>query len=421
MEPNMLESTRISRRQSEIRQRLSELVGKSEPTDDETREMETLDQEYRSNETKYRAALISEDDERRQAQGALGDRAGNEWSQLVGQFEVRQAVAFLDEGAPLSGATQEVVSELRQAGGYRGTPVPWEALLLEQRAGETVASDTPSPTQTAPIVDRIFASSVARRMGARFINVGVGEREIPIATNGVTAGWADGETGTVAGPTQFTTVNRELKPTNNVGAQVSITRRALRQSGQGLEQAIRRDLSNALRVEMDRAAMLGSGTSGEPTGLLNSGITSTAADAAPTFGLFLTELSAFMVDNAVTDPSQVTVLVRPEVFAAMESTSDADLQTTEWRRLTSMVGQVTTTSNALPAPTGSPAESPALLTTETGGQPPLYVGTWGAVDLVRDVYTNAASGGLLITAISTMDIAAGRTEQARQITGLQAG
>lgn len=417
----MLESTRISRRQSEIRQELATLAAKDEPSEDEVRRMGDLDGEYKQNEVRFRAALVSEDDERRQAGAELETREGSEWAQLVGAFELRQAVAFLDEGAPLSGATQEVVSELRQAGGYRGTPVPWEALLVETRAGETTADSTPAPTQTAPIVDRIFAASVASRMGARFINVGVGEREIPIATNGVTAGWADGETGTVAGPTQFTTVNRELKPTNNVGAQVSITRRALRQSGQGLEQAIRRDLSNALRVEMDRAAMLGSGSGGEPTGLLNAGITSTAADAAPTFALFLTELSAFMVDNAVTDPSQVAVLLRPEVFAAMESTSDADLQTTEWRRLTSMVGRVTSTSNALPAPTGSPAASPALLTTETGGQPPLYVGAWGAVDLVRDVYTNAASGGLLITAISTMDIAAGRSEQARQITGLQAG
>ena len=54
----MLESVKISRRQSEIRQSLASLVGKSDLSEDETRSIETLDAEYRSNETKYRGALI---------------------------------------------------------------------------------------------------------------------------------------------------------------------------------------------------------------------------------------------------------------------------------------------------------------------------------------------------------------------------
>ena len=51
----MLESVKISRRQSEIRQALAELVGKEKPTEDETRSMTDFDAEYRSNETRYRA------------------------------------------------------------------------------------------------------------------------------------------------------------------------------------------------------------------------------------------------------------------------------------------------------------------------------------------------------------------------------
>ena len=63
----MLDSVKIARRQSEIRQSLSELVAKDAPSEDETRAMETLDAEYRQNETRYRAALIAEDEERREA------------------------------------------------------------------------------------------------------------------------------------------------------------------------------------------------------------------------------------------------------------------------------------------------------------------------------------------------------------------
>jgi hypothetical protein len=82
----MLESVKISRRQSEIRQALSTLAGKENPTEDETRQMEEMDREYRSNETRYRAALIAEDEERREAGADLETRSEREWSEMMGVF-----------------------------------------------------------------------------------------------------------------------------------------------------------------------------------------------------------------------------------------------------------------------------------------------------------------------------------------------
>ncbi|MEY8839491.1 phage major capsid protein, partial [Cribrihabitans sp. XS_ASV171] len=201
----MLDSVKIARRQSEIRQSLSELVGKDKPSEDETRQMEDMDREYRSNETRYRAALIAEDEERRKAGADLETRSEREWSDLMGQFEMRQVALALDEGRQLDGQTGEIVSELRSRGGYRGVPIPWEA--LEIRAGETVASGTPNPIRTAPIIERLFAGSVAARMGGQMVNVGVGEVEYPVATSSVSAGWAASETGNVAGPSAYTTVD----------------------------------------------------------------------------------------------------------------------------------------------------------------------------------------------------------------------
>ena len=63
----MLNSVKINRRQSEIRQQLATLAGKEKPTEDEVRSLEGLDLEYRTNETRYRAALIGEETERREA------------------------------------------------------------------------------------------------------------------------------------------------------------------------------------------------------------------------------------------------------------------------------------------------------------------------------------------------------------------
>lgn len=417
----MLESTRIQRRQSEIRQRLAELVGKSEPSDDETREMESLDAEYRQAETRYRAALIAEDDERRQAKDALETRDGNEWSGLIGQFEVRQVALHLDEGRALDGATAEVVQELRNQGGFRGVPVPYEA--LEQRAGETIASGVPDPMQTRPIIDRLFPASVAGRMGSRMINIATGEVEFPVTTSAVSAGWASSETGDVASPTAYATTDRPLKPDQTLGVTMKITRRAMKSTA-GLEEAVRRDMRGAIQAEMDKAVFLGSGASGEPSGVIAGasgyGITETSVGAAPSWSAFRAAVVRFMTANAAGGPGAVRVMLRPEVYSDLDGTIfDSGSGITEWDRLTSNVQSVTLTSNALAAPTGSPAVSEALLSTTAGGEAPIIVATWGAVDMIRDPYSDAASGGLRLTGLVTMDVTVSRTAQLEVLTNIQ--
>ena len=201
----MLTSQKIARRQSEIRQKLAHLAGVDSPTDEQRSELSALDSEYGVNEQRYRAALIGEDTERRAANDALGDGKTTEWSKLVEQFELRQAVGFLDEGRALSGATAEVVQEMRSAGGYQGVPVPLEA--LEQRAGETAAAGFVNPVDVKPIIARLFPDSVAARMGGSMTNIGRGIAEYPVTSSAITAGWAPTETGDVAAPVPFTTAS----------------------------------------------------------------------------------------------------------------------------------------------------------------------------------------------------------------------
>lgn len=415
----MLDSVKIQRRQSEIRQELAVLVGKDNPTEDETRSMGDLDTEYRNNETRYRAALIAEDEERREAGEELETRSETEWAEVMADFEMRQVALALDEGRQLEGATAEVVSEMRSRGGYRGIPIPWEA--LETRT--TVAAGTPDPIRTAPIIDRLFASSVAARMGGSMVNVGVGELEYPVTTSNVTAGWATSETGDVPGPTAYTTLDRPLKPDHNLGIQMRITRKTLKQSGSGLEQAVRRDMNGAISEALDRATFLGSGTAGEPTGVLAGasawGITETAIDAAASWAAFRAAVVRFMVANAANDASDVRLLLRPEVMDGMDDTLIAGTAVSEWDRLTKRISNVALSSNALAAPTGDPAASIGILTTNVGGVPPFFVGTWGAIDLIRDPYADAASGGLRLTALATMDVTVSRAVQTEILTGVQ--
>lgn len=427
----MLESVKIARRQSEIRQALAGLVGKAQPTEDETRSMETLDAEYRGNETRYRAALIAEDTERRDAKGELETRGDQEYAELVNKFEMRQVALHLDEGHVIDGPTAEIISEMRSKGGYRGVPIPYAALSLERRAGETVASGTPSPKVTAPIIDRLFPDSVAATMGGQLVSIDQGQHEYPIVSSAVSAAWQTSETGSVGGPTPYTTASRTISPNNTLGITMKITRKTLKQSGDGLEQAVRRDMNGCMAQAMDKAVFLGAGASGEPAGLLvgSYGITSTAVAATLKWSAFRAAIVRFLIANAIpARPSDITsvtgavkLLIRPEVYNFMDDEILSGTATSEFIRLCLGIGanNISMSSNALPAPTGSPVATTALLTTASGGVPPFFVGLWGGIDLIRDPYSDAASGGLRLTALATMDVSAARSQQLQILTGLQ--
>jgi HK97 family phage major capsid protein len=419
----MLDSIKIQRRQSEIRQTLAGLVGKEKPEDNEVRQIEALDLEFRTNETRYRAALIAEDQERREAGSELETRSEREFSEMLARFELRQVALHLDEGRQLDGQTAEIVQELRNAGGYRGIPVPWQA--LEVRTGETISTGTPDPISTRPIIDRLFPASVAGAMGGQMINIDSGAVEWPVVTSSVSAGWQTSETGAVGGPTAYATTDKSMKPDHTLGITMKVTRRALKQSGAALEAAIRRDMQGAMAQAMDLAVFRGTGADGQPLGLLTTpatyGITATAVGAAITSAVFRARLVAFMNANAIASPSAVRALIRPEAWDKLHTALVSGTAVSEWDRLTAAIpeGNFTVSGHALAAPAGSPLATSALLTTASGGVAPFYLGLWGAIDVIRDPYSDAASGGLRITALGTMDVTVARGVQLQIMTGLQ--
>lgn len=419
----MLKSVEITRRQSEIRENLAGLAGKEKPTEDEIRSLNEQDAEYRTNEVRYRAALIAEDTERREAGADLETRSDKEWADMMAGFELRQVALALDEGRPLDGKTGEIVAELRNAGGFRGIPVPWAA--LETRAGETIASGTPNPVSTRPIIDRLFPDSVASRMGAQMISIDSGAVEWPVTTSAVTAAWADGELAAVGGPTAYATTDRPLTPDHNLGVTMKLSRKTIKQSGQAIEAAVRRDMAGAMGAAMDKAIFLGTGANGQPLGIIPGaatyGITSTDAAALASWAAFRAAVVRFMTGNAAGSPGAVKAMIRPELWSLLDATLISGTAVSEWDRLLKNIpaGNVAMTTNGLAAPTGVPLETQALLTTSAGGVAPIFVGAWGAVDVIRDPFSDAASGGLRITALATMDLTVARPAQLELITGLE--
>jgi ABC-type uncharacterized transport system permease subunit len=143
-------------------------------------------------------------------------------------------------------------------------------------------------------------------------------------------------------------------------------------------------------------------------------------DASATWGAFRAAVTAFMVANAASGPGAVRAMIRPELWNYLDGilVGDGGFKF-EFDRLREALGSANMTSNCLAAPAGTPLATTALLTTSTGGLAPVFVGAWGAVDMIRDPFTDAQAGGLRITALATMDVTVARPVQLRVLTGLR--
>lgn len=410
----MLTSKKIELRRSEIRQNLAELAANDNPSADETRKMSELDLEYRTAETRYRAAVIAEDEQRAEAKGELETRSGSEWAEMMGKFELRQVALSLDEGTAIDGATKEIIDEMRSKGGYQGTPVPYAA--LETRAGETVSGDQIDPKTIRPTIDRIFPNSVAAQLGVQRIGIARGELAFPVATAGAVFGWADAELSNVGAANPYATTERSLSPDHTGGAQMVISRKSLKQAGEGLEQSIRRDLNAVIGTELDRVVVNGTGADGQPLGIIPGaatyGFTSTAVGAVASWAAFRAEVVAFMQANAITSASQVNLAFDPAIWADLDEALISGTAVSEWDRLTKHVG-TPAVSNVIPA-------ASAVMTANVQGVAPGYLGLYGGVDLIRDPYTKAGQGSLVLTGLVTADYTAPRGLQTRILTGLTA-
>ncbi len=157
------------------------------------------------------------------------------------------------------------------------------------------------------------------------------------------------------------------------------------------------------------------------TGAATYGVTVTAVDDPATWGAFRSAVTRFMTANAANGPGDVRALIRPEVWGAMDAALIAGTAVSEWERFTRNIpaSQIAISSNALAAPSGTPAATTAVLSTAAGGLSPFFIGLWGAVDVIRDPYSDAQSGGLRLTALATVDVTVARGVQLEVLTGVE--
>lgn len=190
--------------------------------------------------------------------------------------------------------------------------------------------------------------------------------------------------------------NVKLAPTN-VGAFSDVSKQALLQSNFPLLPQIISQMERSIEIEFDRAAIEGSGSGSEPTGILN---TSGIGDApGGTDGLAMTWANVVLNESNITsanaDFGRLAYMTNGKVVGDMKVTPKGSAGELPVPILPAEVGSMLNgqnlfVSNNVPfdLTKGSGTDLSGLI---YGNWEELLMGTWGGVDLLLDPYTQGTT------------------------------
>ena len=263
---------KIEVRLSKVRQRLNTIAGLEgdDFTDEVREEADQLETEYGDLERRHRAAVIAEGEEEAAAVGLFPDgedQDGAEVRQLLGRVTLADYLGPAAAGSGLRGAAAELADalEVPAAGPSGGVAVPWRLLLpaggVEARAFTTTAAND-GPEMQRPILQRLFGPGIMDALGVRMDSVPVGRTEWPLISSGVAPGQKTETTAATAPVTAgFSYAN--LKPKRLTGAYEYTHEIAA--TVPGIEQALRRDLADAVKAQMEQLIINGAAVDANDT------------------------------------------------------------------------------------------------------------------------------------------------------------
>ena len=238
----------------------------------------------------------------------------------------------------------------------------------------------------------VLRNSSAVMQNATILNGLSGDVKIPKKTAASTAAFISSEGG-AAGESEMTIGSVTMSP-KTLGAFTDVTRQLMIQSSLDVENLIRNDLAGSMAIAIDNAALEGSGSSGNPTGITNTtgvNTVSLSSAAAPTFAEMVSMESAVAVDNALL--GGLVYIVHPTNAGTLKTTTKD-----------SGSGQFVLTNNEI---NGYPVVVSAQLTANNyvfGNMQDLLVGMFSGLDIVVDPYSNSTSGTVRVVALQSLDV-----------------
>lgn len=343
---------------------------------------------------------------------AINAAIRNDWRGAELELEASRAVEqrlgrpaqgfFVPYDYLADGRAAEQSVQVRTAHGFQYVPERRDLTVgTDTAGGHTVAVDLLS----ANFIDLLRNAMMVQRAGARMLTGLVGDVAIPRQTGGATAYWVAESGAPTESAQAFDQV--ALAP-KTVGAFSDISRKLLLQSSIDIEQFVRNDLATVLALELDRAALHGSGSSNQPTGIAaTSGIGSVAGGTnglAPTWGHLVALETEVAQDNA--DVGRVAYMTNTKVRGKLKNTLVGTDQRMVWAEGgTPINGYPAWITNQVSSTLTKGSSSGVCSAIFFGNWGDLLIGMWGGLDILVDPYTGSTSGTVRVVALQDVDIA----------------
>lgn len=313
-----------------------------------------------------------------------------------GQFSILKAIRDINNGG-LQGLEKEVFDECVKrnpdlARTEKQVLVPLDVLEHGRRdleVGTAAEGGYTVQTNLGSMIELLRNNQVTAAMGAQQITGLRGNLSLPKHAGGATASWVD-EEGSVSDSAQ--SFGQLALTPKRLASRTAFSLQLVNQSSVSIENFVRADLMRVVAIELDRAAIAGSGSSNQPTGIISTGsVNSITFGAAPTWAKVVSFETETAVDNALM--GSLGFLTTPGVKGAWKTTlKDSGVSGYLWEG-EAVNGYKAMATNQVPS-------NKVIF----GNWAELLVATWGVMSIVVDPYSKAATGQLVITINSFHDI-----------------
>ena len=245
-------------------------------------------------------------------------------------------------------------------------------------------------------IDALRNASSVMQAGATMLSGLSGDVKIPKKTGVASTGWISSEGG-AASESEMTVGSVSLNP-KTLGAFTDITRQLMIQSSLSVEALVRDDLAQSIALAIDLGALAGSGSSGQPTGIKNTGGINVvhfgaAPDLLPTYAQVVELETKVREDNALGNGG--AYIANATMYGALKSVEKA-------ANTAQFVVEPGGTMNGYRTIVSNQVASGDLY---FGDFSQLLVGMFGGIDIVVDPYTASTSGTVRVVALQSCDVA----------------
>ena len=309
-----------------------------------------------------------------------------------------RAQAFPNDRAAFeaAGFEREVsqAAEARMGATARGFLVPHDVLRRDLTVGTASAAGNMVFTDARPgsFIELLRNRLALSTLGVQMLTGLSGPVAIPRQTGGATAYWvAEKGALTESNPT----VDQVNLTPKTLGAYTEFSRRLILQSSIDVESMVRNELATVIALEIDRAALYGTGTVNQPQGLkfVTDINTKDFAAAQPTYAELVDMETAINADNA--DIGAMSYITNSTIYGGFKTSVKA-ANTAEY------VLEAGGTVNGYPVVRSNQIASGDVF---FGVWNQMLMGMWGALDLQVNPYALDTSGGVRVVALQDVDIA----------------